>query len=281
MHPRLFASLVLIDPVIETGSTLASEASDTSSKFGIAAASTYRRDVWPSREEAAKSFAKSPFYQKWDKRVLDRWIQYGLRDLPTLLYPEKTVSGSKPVTLTTSKHQEVWTFLRPNYEGHGVGGVAPRNRFTIPDVDPSSPIIAPFYRPESLATFIRLPQLRPPTFYLLGGDSTVSAAGRAMDKVEATGTGVGGSGGMAENKVGCVVLPGIGHLVPMEVVDRTAEEIAKWLQQVLNIWFTEEEAFKKSRDNQDRIDNIKVNKDWLNNIGKPPGANKPKKDTKL
>jgi hypothetical protein len=37
----------------------------------FAPASTFRRDIWPSREVAADSFAKSKFYYAWDPKVLD------------------------------------------------------------------------------------------------------------------------------------------------------------------------------------------------------------------
>ena len=74
MHPRLLETLVLIDPVIVP---LAKVTGD----WAIAAASSVRRDRWPSRKVAAESFKKSKFYQTWDPRVLDRWIKYGLREL--------------------------------------------------------------------------------------------------------------------------------------------------------------------------------------------------------
>jgi pimeloyl-ACP methyl ester carboxylesterase len=73
LHPRLFETLILIDPVIQGKVSLLGNVSP-------AAASAKRRDRWPSREEALESFKKSKFYQTWDSRVLDRWVQYGLRD---------------------------------------------------------------------------------------------------------------------------------------------------------------------------------------------------------
>lgn len=61
----------------------------TRSNVGLkfAEASIYRRDVWQSRAEAVQKFNSNPFYQAWDKRVLEKWTQYGLRELPTLVYP--------------------------------------------------------------------------------------------------------------------------------------------------------------------------------------------------
>ena len=56
MHPRLFTTLVLLDPVIQSQSVVAPP-----SEPNVARASTFRRDLWPSRAAAAASFAKSPF----------------------------------------------------------------------------------------------------------------------------------------------------------------------------------------------------------------------------
>ncbi|EAQ82891.1 hypothetical protein CHGG_11067 [Chaetomium globosum CBS 148.51] len=121
-HPRLLHSLALLDPVITT----------THSGIGPAAASTNRRDIWDSRAAAAARFAKSPFYRAWDPRVLDLWVRHGLRALPTELYPYPPGAArtsptattpnpnatDPPVTLTTTKHQELFTFLRPTYLPH-------------------------------------------------------------------------------------------------------------------------------------------------------------------
>ncbi|KAH8736089.1 hypothetical protein BGZ61DRAFT_472454 [Ilyonectria robusta] len=38
-------------------------------------------------------FKKSKLYQSWDPRVLDAWVRYGLRELPTDLYPNDSKDG--------------------------------------------------------------------------------------------------------------------------------------------------------------------------------------------
>src|SRR5689334_1275801 len=146
LHPRLFESLILIDPVIHSKVSLVGNVSP-------AFASAKRRELWPSREAAMTSFKKSKFYQTWDSRVLDRWVQYGLRDVPTKLFPD--AKGAE-VTLTTTKHQDVMTFLRPNF-AERPGDKEPSsadftlsnpklNRRTHPDLSPSDEIQSPFYR---------------------------------------------------------------------------------------------------------------------------------------
>lgn len=65
-HPRLFNTVVGIDPVIEV---------PQEDIFPItanpAAASQRRRDIWPDRAAAEKFFRSRPFYKQWDPRVLD------------------------------------------------------------------------------------------------------------------------------------------------------------------------------------------------------------------
>ncbi|KAK8240541.1 Alpha/beta hydrolase family-domain-containing protein [Phyllosticta capitalensis] len=287
MHPRLFETLVLVDPVIQRHTAL-------DGNFLPAAASARRRDIWPSRAAAAASYRKHPFYQTWDPRVLDRWIQYGLRDLPTAIYPSveaaaarspKTSSPSPapsstsnddagpPVTLTTTKHQEVLTFLRPNFDPHAVPAASAaqymddpspiivasrdhnRNRHTHPDVDLSNATLATcvkgrevpplFYRAESPLTFAQLPHLRPTVLYVFGDKSDLSTPELRADKMAVTGTGVGGSGGAATGAVQEVVFEGVGHLVPMETATRTADEAAKWVGKEMANWREREEAERR------------------------------------
>ena len=282
MHPRLFASLVLLDPVIELGPTTQTDQGQKKAvSFDVAYASTYRRDIWPSREDAAKAFIKSPFYQKWDPRVLKLWIEHGLRRLPTAVHRQEGDINAAPVTLTTTKHQEVWTFLRPNYEGNGVGGSLRHNRLTHPDIDPSSLTLYPFYRPESAATYQRLPVVRPPVFYIMGELSNISTAAERREKVKMTGIGPGGSGGAVEGKVRAITLPGVGHLIPMEAVAVTAEHISLWIGEITAAWIESERIFIKQREGRDRRTNLVVDDQWLEHIGESPQAKVAKTRQKL
>ncbi|KAJ5665946.1 uncharacterized protein N7477_008394 [Penicillium maclennaniae] len=74
MHPRLLHTLVLLDPVIQRQTTQLDGYSLRENKRIIAKTtqlSTHRRDIWPSRKDAADGFKRSPFYQAWDPRVLE------------------------------------------------------------------------------------------------------------------------------------------------------------------------------------------------------------------
>lgn len=270
MHPRLLTTLILLDPVIQSQSVVGPP-----SEPSIARTSTFRRDLWPSRAAAAVSFAKSPFYQKWDKRVFDRWIQYGLRDLPTAVYPElpspapagKQDETHTPVTLTTTKHQEVWTFLRPNYKGQDEQGKMVHNRKT--HADASYEGTYPFYRPEVISTLHKLPFVRPSVLYVLGETSNMSLPELRIQKVQNTGIGVGGSGGAREGRVKEVMLKGVGHLVPMEAADESAEVAAEWVGREMERWREEEREWRESRRGRGRRGDVVVDDEWVRRIGGP------------
>ncbi|KAF2691207.1 hypothetical protein K458DRAFT_483272 [Lentithecium fluviatile CBS 122367] len=267
LHPRLFETLILVDPVIQRMVSLRGNVSP-------ALSSALRRDRWPSREEAAKSMLRNKFYQAWDKRVFNRWIQHGLRDLPTALFPEdKATPGplpaaistdpsttpmpSKPkeVTLTTTKHQEVMTFLRPNYPFRQGIDTTPSssecttqnptalNRRTHPDFVPQPVPQTPFYRGESMFIFTQLPHLRPSVLYIFGSESFLTLDPvQIAEKMELTGSGVGGSGGAKEGKVQNVMVQGTGHLIPMEKVEESAEHVAGWVGKEMVRWREDERS---------------------------------------
>lgn len=105
IHPRLFTTLIMLEPV--TGKCINTCGGPLLTKI-----STFRRDMWNSHGEACVSASKA--YRHWDKRVLERWCKHGLRPLPTAIYPEQPKGATAAVTLITTKHQEVLSYLRPN-----------------------------------------------------------------------------------------------------------------------------------------------------------------------
>lgn len=281
IHPRLFETLVLVDPVIQRFSSVMGN-------YAPAQSSAFRRDRWPSRSEAMASFKRSKFYQTWDPRVLDLWVEHGLRDLPTAVYPEAqtpppsaptttepTVTPSGPaekeVTLTTTKHQEVFTFLRPNFPQPSSAPLATsdptHNRLTHPDIDPTAHPQSPFYRPEPIITFHNLPHLRPSVLYIFGSLSALSAPELVADKTAMTGTGVGGSGGVAEGKVREVTIEGVGHLIPMEAVEKTAELVAEHVGSEMRRWRKDEEALRAEWEKKPVQEKRTMNKEYLERIG--------------
>ncbi|CAG8403952.1 unnamed protein product [Penicillium salamii] len=188
MHPSLFAGLILIDPVIQLDNP----------GHRYALPSTYRRDIWPSRKEAAEKFRSSATYRSWHPQALENWIKFGLRDLPTKQYPISQNTNSTAVTLTTPKAQELFTYVRPSYidKRSGARRGDPRDEMYPEDIDNF-----PFYRPEPSYIFRRLPELKPIVLYIFGENSDISVPAARKEKMRTTGTGIGGSGGAACGKV--------------------------------------------------------------------------------
>jgi len=293
MHPRLLTTLVLIDPVIASAGG--------PGNWAPARASSNRREIWPSRAAAKASFAKSAFYQAWDTRVLDLWLQHGLRTLPThnhpLITPPSTAppvtadassaiptpnsSTEIPVTLTTTKHQEVLSFLRANYiTRSNPTPWSTSSRTTHADVDiPSQPIGSPFYRSEPISTFNQLPHLRPSVLYIFGSRSALSAPEARAEKMAATGVGQGGSGGAAEGRVKEVMLQ-TGHLVAMERPEETADECAGWIASEMQRWGMDEMRVETERKAIAREDRGKmtarfektIKSDWIKNVSAQKGS---------
>lgn len=255
IHPRLLQALVLIDPVIQT---------ENPSKT-YAPAATYRRDLWPSRQDAAERFAASNFYQTWDPRVLDKWITYGLRDLPTALYPERGSYPDPPVTLTTPKAQEVFSYLRPKY--YGPPGVPPeKDRTVYGDMHPDDIDSYPFYRPEPAETFRRLPELKPTVLYIFGERSELATPELRRKKMETTGVGVGGSGGQKDGQVRHVILD-CGHLVPMERVAECANAAASFAVSEVSRWQETTRAWQRCWLERPRQVRVEIDDQWREMIG--------------
>lgn len=222
--------------------------------------STPRRDIWPSKDAAASRFKGSKFFQSWDPRVLDRWIDYGLRRAPTELFPAEDSEQDERHTLTTSKHQELFTFLRPTYRG--VPGEEYLDKDPIADEEHPG---YPFYRPEPLQVFRRLPELRPSVLYIFGEKSELSPPAQRQAKMERTGTGVGGSGGATKGRVKEVVLD-CGHLVAMEKVHECADAITAFLDVELERWRKERTAFEQYWSKKSRMEQITIDKEWASRV---------------
>ncbi|PYI24041.1 toxin biosynthesis protein [Aspergillus japonicus CBS 114.51] len=284
MHPRLIHTLILLDPVIQRESTqldhleMAHHQRETIAK--TTQLSTYRREVWPSRTAAAAGFQRSPFYQAWDARVLARWIEHGLRELPTAIHPlpqnkdeDENNAANRPVTLKTTLHQEVFTFSRPNYDGPP-GRKVPVDRTTHPDLNPEHRGSWPFYRPEPARVFAMLPHLRPSVCYIFAGKSDMCLPEMMEDKRRATGTGLGGSGGVAAGRVRDVYLKDFGHLLAQEAPGPCAEAASEWLGGELKRWRREEEAFREQWHKKSKIEKVTIDPRWKEHV---PRAERPKK----
>ncbi|OKL60228.1 hypothetical protein UA08_04626 [Talaromyces atroroseus] len=271
--------LVLLDPVIQRQSTqYAGVPMNT-------ILSTHRREIWPSRKAAMESFNRSPFYKAWNPRVLERWVKYGLRDLPTLIHPLPSSSPSpsssssstaepeetNPVTLTTTRHQEVFTFSRPNYD-YDPTTSKPASILETPDLVPNAENAHPFYRPEPKYIFSQLPHVRPSVLYIFGGQSDMCKPSMMRDKLENTGVGHGGNGGVGAGRVKSVFLEGKGHLLAQEAVTECADAATEFWAAELGRWREEEDAFLRGKwkSEKSQAEKVTVDERWLREVGPPP-----------
>ncbi|KEF63703.1 uncharacterized protein A1O9_01681 [Exophiala aquamarina CBS 119918] len=265
IHPRLFTTLVLLDPGIQVQSAEVTP----EEKSGPAKSTTFRRNWWPSRKEAETSFRNNRFYQAWDPRVLPLWLEYGLREI-------EDHNAHGPVSLTTSPAQEVFFYLRPNYFGFGHDDKSVDRR-THADIDPRSPINYPFYRPEPARIFHALPSLRPSALYIFADPGRVSALTSEFNdlKVSRTGTGVGGSGGLREGRVKNVTLPGVGHMIPLEAPRQTAQETAAWIGDEMRRWISHEAEHERTWKSKALVEKQTIDERWRREIGGRQRAKNP------
>ena len=263
MHPRLLSTLILIEPVI---------LDEGSGGPNPALLSTLRRDIWDARAKAEASLRKA--FATWDQRALERFLQYGLREVPTALYDTSRSEHISPdsVTLTTSKHQEAWAYAQINFEPKQSG----LDRLLLPDWDPMIELPQLAARPECLITMRNLPYIRPSVLYVFGAKSPLSPPKSQEKKVRTTGIGVGGNGGVAEAKVEKAVLQGSGHLVvfekPVESASITAGWIKKWLEQ----WITEEKIVREYKSKKSDDGMLRMSPLWVDAVKLPMSASRPK-----
>ncbi|KAJ6100082.1 hypothetical protein N7467_001617 [Penicillium canescens] len=265
MHPRLFTSLALVEPVIVP---------DTFSGYGplLSKLSLKRRDIWSSRSAAINAARKT--HKRWDERVLERWALHGYRSLPTALYPQNSHSDINaihdgPVTLTSTKHQEVMQYVRPNFGGHRPLGqeestVGPSHEplFQADVIGPLSKT-APFYRSELVIAWKLLDHVRPSVLYVFGGSSPISKPEICAEILHRTGAGVGGSGGVLSEQVKQKRIETSGHQVPLEEVAETASAIGTWIGWAVQRWREDEMRIAKGWADRPIKDRLSVSAEWM------------------
>ena len=241
LHPRLLTTVIAIEPTINRS---VKEMENTFNTFyGLAT----KKDIWESREQAIVEARQNPLFRRFDERVFHLWSEYALRDLPTPLYDDKIPIGSRPVTLTTTKHDEILTFARAAYPpGRRCLSMLEPTKQSHPDlgVDDDRNFNNAFYRPESPMTFRQLPYLRPSCLYIYGSGSLMAGSkpqARA-DKLKVTGTAVGGSGGLAAGAVAEIVVEKAGHFLTFEKPGEIAENVVRWLGSEHRRWQEEQAA---------------------------------------
>lgn len=255
MHPRLFHSLALLDPVASLN--------DLQADPPLAKVATFRKDTWPSRSHAEGSVKKSKFYSTWDPRVLDQLFKHGFRQGPTLAVPSLDKDA---VTMVTSKHQEAFTIARANFEDAGVKQkLDARTKVTHPDLYEKDSAKAPFYRPEVRLASLMLKTLRPACLYAVGNKSPFLKEAGLNEKIEAIGTNIGGSGGKELGRVVVEKLKG-GHFFPFESVDETSAMLSSWIQAQVTRSIEEEILMKDRWGGKVGRERQVVDDRWVKNI---------------
>ncbi|KAH6665399.1 Alpha/beta hydrolase family-domain-containing protein [Halenospora varia] len=268
MHPTLFTSLTIIEPIIM---------GDFPPGPNAAMMSTYRPDLWPTRTEAENSFKKNKFFASWDSRALNSFLKHALREVPTALYPlsEKVKEGS--VTLTTTKHQEAWSFIRSNFSpispSQKIGEIE-LETLLAPDIEPEYRKYT-FLCPPAKIQLAYLPFLRPSVLYIYGQRSHLSLPNLQKERMKVTGTSIGGSGGAKEGRVEQVVVKGAAHMVPCEKVGECADAITGWLGRGVRQFEAEEEFWKGYDAGRSEMGGMVVSKQWIKGVRGPGNVVRP------
>lgn len=96
------------------------------------------------------------------------------------------------------------------------------------------------YRTEPIAAFKLMPHLAPSTLIISGSESPLYLADRHTEAAKITGTGFGGSGGVAADMVRHAVIDEGTHTFPMEKIDSAAEIMGPWVQREWQRWKEDE-----------------------------------------
>lgn len=221
--------------------------------------STFRRDIWPTKKKFEESMRKNPFFKSFDSRAMKKYLEFGVRSVPTKIYP---VSGTA-VTLTTTKHQETWSYVRANIFPLPPSPQDPQQRPIVPELDPAEEGKLISTRPEPMLALLDLPQLRPGVLWVYGATSLINTKIFRDEKLKLTGIGRGGSGGRKLQRVEERIVPACGHLVPLENVSGCAEIIVEWLGKQLSRFHQDEEFFRTHGRKVSAKNGLVVSKEWI------------------
>ncbi|KAJ6096256.1 hypothetical protein N7486_007002 [Penicillium sp. IBT 16267x] len=277
LHPCLFTSLSLVEPVI-TPDIL------TGKGPLLTLMTLKRRDTWKYRAAAIKEARKT--HRGWGTRVLDRWILYAYRDLPSTTTTLENVATQveQPVTLVSSKYQEVLQYLRPNPSSHRPVGeeatpnTPPHDHLLYPDVIGPPHTTTEFYRFEPILAWKMLKHLRPPVLYVLGQSSPFAVPEIREKIIKRTGTGIGGSGGVKALRVEEKLIPG-SHQLPLENVSGTATAVGPWISNSLRRWKEDEARITEGWACLPMSDRLKGMADWVPKMEKMMASEK--RDSRL
>ena len=261
-HPRLFTSLVFVEPYIGTGYHQDVEK--------LLQMSTLKRDSWPSRAVAVEKARK--VFKRWDPRVFEIWTKHGYRDLPTSTDSVNGQNGKDtppPVTLATTKHQETLMYgrLAPN-NNHAARGYDeppyPQTGLSLSGMQGQDWHLA--CRTEASLSAKLVVYLWPSVLYVSGSRSDHCRNGRHKQLAENTGTAFGDGARMSRNRVQHLVIEKGSHSLPQEEVRATAEAVATWMSQELQQWQLKERESKSHWEGQLQSEKSALPSEWISAV---------------
>lgn len=256
IHPRLFSSVVLMDPVLGLCPSV------MNAGVTLVYSSSKRKDLWHSREEAESAFKSADSLQNWDPRVMRIWLAFGLRDTPTRLHPDPG-----KVTLTTSKATEAWNYARswfdplPN-DGARFTQRSKRAMAKYPDGTDYIRVTHPFYLTQAVQAWDDLPRLRSSVLYIFPDSGPLSTPDARAKKLARTGSGPGGSGGEKSGMAQMVIVKKTSHLLPFEKPAKCASVIVRWLVDDIEAWRERRTSERENRDDKS-VDKVALSDEWI------------------
>lgn len=240
MHPRLFHTMVLVEPAIHMGV-------DPKMILKQARGMMKRRDGWSSRSDVEAWIQKNPYYKNWDPRTISRFVEYGFIE-----DEQPADGGAAKLRSKTPPMIEVTYLYRPNLGAAGSQGpehITAEQKAEVPDIHPNAKLRTPVYRPEGPIAFNMLPSVRPSVQFVLGESSGYAAPEIQKPRFELTGTGVGGSGGQRLGRVKQHFVKRGMHTIPVDKnLDEVASVAAQWIGQEHPRWVEMEETAQRDWD---------------------------------
>ena len=114
-----------------------------------------------------------------------------------------------------------------------------------------------------------LPFVRPSVHFVFGETSYLSPPSAQDRKLEVTGTGTGGNGGITQGKVGKAVMRGLGHLVVFEKPGEVAGAVGKWIKEWYRGWLKEEEFWREYKSKTSDESMLRTSKAWVEALRLP------------
>jgi pimeloyl-ACP methyl ester carboxylesterase len=233
LHPSLFASLVLMEPIIFPDPV----SSNAHSLLGIA---LKRKRIWASRDEAESYWTKA-YSKSWDPRVVKLWNRYALS-------PVNQAAPNRETRLAWERTQEIAGYLQFTHTSE-----------SGPDIDEVLEKVkneGPVWVQNIVQLYLLIPYISTRTLFLVG--SKPGSAPASIRPYWATRMGSEpifhprlNNQGTSKGRGRRVVLEevqGTGHFLTLEKPTIVAERVGEWAFEELEGWREEMSGSKRWRE---------------------------------